>query len=570
MSIKIKKSPIIIWLVVWLLLSNLSGVVEAISGSGSTVTQDESMTTNAYHTEITVKEDQSYEVAEKIDVTFYSARHGIYRYIPNVGTAVSVGEDEKTERIPYRASVVLGKSDQPVSESTENGNKVYRFGDENRTVSGNQTYSFTYQVTPQFQAKEYNNAYYNVFPTQWQNAIPSGSSFSITFPKDFDQSKLKLYYGTFGETKNAKNILTLTWKENTLTGVLNRDLQFGEGITFFVPMKAGYFTQTHQIKGIEWLILIPVAAVFLILLILFLVFGKDETIISSIQYQPPEGLDSASVGYIIDGSVENKDLISLIIYWADKGYIGIKEQSSDNLVLVKKQDLPTNAPSYQHTLFNRIFENTEKRDLSTLKYKFEGTLEMAGKQLKNFFRNGTQDAIYTTSSKVARAVALVLCTLPLAYFMAVTSLLSYTSVFRIVLQVILWIALLAGVIIFCRAIDQWYTTSGKMRRAKAATALGICFISAALYTGSYIVRVLQGEVFQYIWVLAVVLILTACMVILTGFMKKRTARCIEWMGRLTGLRDFIETAELDRMNELANGNPEWFYHIIPYTYAFGL
>ena len=42
------------------------------------------------------------------------------------------------------------------------------------------------------------------------------------------------------------------------------------------------------------------------------------------------------------------------------------------------------------------------------------------------------------------------------------------------------------------------------------------------------------------------------------------------MGRIAGLRDFIETAELDRMNELAGDNPEWFYHIIPYAYVFGL
>ena len=42
------------------------------------------------------------------------------------------------------------------------------------------------------------------------------------------------------------------------------------------------------------------------------------------------------------------------------------------------------------------------------------------------------------------------------------------------------------------------------------------------------------------------------------------------MGRLLGLRDFIETAELDRMKVIAQDNPNLFYHILPYAYVFGL
>ena len=42
------------------------------------------------------------------------------------------------------------------------------------------------------------------------------------------------------------------------------------------------------------------------------------------------------------------------------------------------------------------------------------------------------------------------------------------------------------------------------------------------------------------------------------------------MGRSLGFRDFIRTAELDQLNELVEGDPEYFYHIIPYAYVFGL
>ena len=50
--------------------------------------------------------------------------------------------------------------------------------------------------------------------------------------------------------------------------------------------------------------------VLVITAVLFVLFGRDEKIIPSIQYQPPQGMDSAVVGYVVDGSVDDKDVIS--------------------------------------------------------------------------------------------------------------------------------------------------------------------------------------------------------------------------------------------------------------------
>ena len=88
----------------------------------------------------------------------------------------------------------------------------------------------------------------------------------------------------------------------------------------------------------------------------FFKFGKDEKIIPSIQYQPPEGLDSAAVGYIIDGSVENRDIVSLILYWADHGNLRIQEKKKGKVTLIHLKDLPKNTPKYQKLMFNNLFE----------------------------------------------------------------------------------------------------------------------------------------------------------------------------------------------------------------------
>ena len=73
-----------------------------------------------------------------------------------------------------------------------------------------------------------------------------------------------------------------------------------------------------------------------------------------------------------------------------------------------------------------------------------------------------------------------------------------------------------------------------------------------------------------LWVYVVVAATSLAVLGFTAFMKKRTDQCVQWMGYLAGLRDFIETAELDRMKVLAKDYPEMFYHILPYASVFGL
>ena len=73
--------------------------------------------------------------------------------------------------------------------------------------------------------------------------------------------------------------------------------------------------------------------------VLFVLFGRDEKIIPSIQYQPPQGMDSAVVGYVVDGSVDDKDVISLILYWADKGYLKMKEKGQKDMEFIKLKDI---------------------------------------------------------------------------------------------------------------------------------------------------------------------------------------------------------------------------------------
>lgn len=58
---------------------------------------------------------------------------------------------------------------------------------------------------------------------------------------------------------------------------------------------------------------------------LFYFFGRDPKIVQTVEFYPPEGITPAEAGYIIDGIVNKEDLVSMVIYFADKGYLSIEE-----------------------------------------------------------------------------------------------------------------------------------------------------------------------------------------------------------------------------------------------------
>ena len=54
------------------------------------------------------------------------------------------------------------------------------------------------------------------------------------------------------------------------------------------------------------------------------------------------------------------------------------------------------------------------------------------------------------------------------------------------------------------------------------------------------------------------------------YMPKRTKYGNEMLGKIRGFKRFLETAEKEQLEALVEKNPEYFYNILPYTYALGV
>lgn len=531
------------------------------------VTYDSNMQTTAYDVQIEVREDNSFFIQEQIDVDFLNERHGIYRYVPIRGCSQYKNQDGEIEKIPYYAEVTDIQTSAECNAYEENGSQVMQLGSADTYVYGPTSYQIAYEYTPVFQQENYSNIYLNIYPTQWQNEIPKGSCFEITFPKKVEQDTIQFYYGPYGSVKDANDILSWELQGNVLTGTLTETLPLGSGLTIFSNVGEDYFEFIYVLDSpMGSSILCSVFFLFVTILLFFL-FGRDEKIIPSIQYQPPKGMDSAAVGYVIDGAVEDRDVISLIIYWADQGYLSIYEDNG-KMQLKKCKDLPEDAPMYQKTMFQTFFKKKDEIYLNTLKYKFSDTMSAVKEGVKLCYSG--ENRLYTRKSAVARVVSYLVCGFPMIYFFLEKSMYCYTDGFQFCAEGLLAILLYVGVFVLCWGVDRWYGKSSAERQKYIVVGAMLSFACVLGFLGMYIVQVQQGGVFNFIPSAVVMTVATGIMIPLVVFMRKRTHQCVEWMGYLAGLRDFIETAELERMKVMAQESPQLFYHIIPYAYVFGL
>lgn len=367
-------------------------------------------TTQAFRVTMDVRNDNSFFMTEEIHVTFTEPRHGIYRYIPLSGTAYSQVDGQVVEQ-KYQMKVDQVRVEgYELNTYTENGNLVMQIGSPDYYVDGSQTYVISYRVRLFDDGiSEYDSLYYNVLPFGWGTSIDS-AEIRIQMPKEFDQDKAEFLVGGYGSVSDDR----IRWSVlgTSVQGTLQGPLQLGEGVTFRVVLPEGYFVGEMNNHWALALMLLLMVAVPLVSLLLFLLFGRDPRVVQTVEFYPPEGISPAEVGYIVDGMVDQKDLVSLVIYFAEKGYLTIQELEDKSFILRKQKDLPETAKTYEYTFFYGLFKEGDSVMLEDLKGEFYGSYQASGTQLRSHFGKKKETRVFTHSSLGARSLGTLLMLIP--------------------------------------------------------------------------------------------------------------------------------------------------------------
>lgn len=525
-----------------------------------------------YHVDINVNENNSFDITEYITAYFNVYKHGIYRKIPLVNDIVR-NDGSKSRN---HARITNMKVSEVFSKSFDGNYYVVKIGDPNYTLMGEKTYSINYNYSiGRDSLKGSDEFYFNIIGDEWDTSIEN-VSFKITMPKDFDSSKLGFSSGKRGVI--GSNSVSYDVNENVITGEFEGKLNAGEALTVRLGLDDGYFVYEINYEAIDYICyLLPLVFVF-ISFVLWKKYGKDEELVETVEFYPPEGFNSLETEFLYKGRSTNKGVVSLLIYLANKGYIRIEEyeenfifkQKSFKIIKLKDYDGDNvNEKLFLEGLFKK------KNKLSMLignalsnSVNDESLNEVCANDLYNSFYVTARRIISNTNTKsnkhkiyektsLSKIFIVFLLTILTFFFITVRPTLLYGG-FEIFLTCLLFpsfgfLAIIAFVI------------NGKGFLSKIIGVLwGIGFGGFAFYYNLFpLIRMDALYLLGYIVGLVCVVILN----IFLRIMPKRTKYGNEILGKVSGFKTFLETAEKSRLESLVMQNPTYFYDILPYTYV---
>ena len=516
-------------------------------------------TIDSYDIKMIVNENNTFDITEKITVNFTQYKHGINRKIPTRNTIKRL--DGTTSN--NRAKITNIEVSENYSTSTNNGYKILKIGSSNKTYIGKHTYtiSYTYDIGKD-PLKDADELYYNLIGTDSDTTI-SNVTFTIKMPKKFDYDGDKLGFSSGLKGSIDSSNVEYTVNKNTISGSYIGTLGIAEGLTVRLTLPEGYFVRVQE-KDDNYVILVSIISVACVIVsaLLWRLYGKDNKVVETVEFYPPEGLNSAELAYIYKGVAEDEGIISLLISLANKGYLRIEDFGKKNLIDDK---------DFRITKLKEYTGNNE-----TEKEFFDGLFKK-----KN---SVTNEDLYDSFYKTIRSIKSKL-----------ESKENKNKIFeKSSLSKIIWLALMCIVILLLITVKPIVNTSAgeDLPFLLAFPIIGFSVILlvgfrqtnlmikifgivwGALFGGIPLVveitPILVVEVPQYLTSYIIGLICIAIIIVFAKIMPKRTKYGSAMLGKIKGFKRFLEVAEKEELENLVSENPQYFYYILPYTYALGV
>ena len=537
-----------------------------------------------YDIDVIVNENNTLDITESIDAYFNTPKHGIIRNIPLKNKVVRLdGTMSNNRAIVDDISV-----NADYATSVSDGNKVIKIGDPNITLTGAKSYTINYSYhLGKDTGKDYDELYFNLIGDSWDTAI-GNVTFSIQMPKAFEAEMLGLSKGQSGSTDSTG--ISYQVNGTVITGNYDGIMNPGEALTIRIQLPEGYFVNTGLAVDFMTILAIVFPILFaLITVFLWAKFGKDDHVVETVEFYPPEEFNSAELGYIYKGNAETKDIISLLIYLANKGYLKISELEQHSLFSKSKSFKLTKIKEYdgdnenERIFLTGLFSVPKALNLSDIVSLFK-----AKGQPQNETPKGSRDEVmsedlvnsfYITTNKILQnlnkkenkytifektslgkglyfigmliAIYVLITVPPVAAYGDTSSLfigllfpgIGFTVLFAMVFGKTKLAVKIFGLV--------WGLGFGGM---PWATMVLPALLAAPLSLVAY----------------AIGLVCVFVIVMLFKAMPKRTAYGNELLGKIRGFRTFIETAEKPKLEKLVLQDPEYFYSILPYAYVLGV
>lgn len=351
-----------------------------------------------WNADITFSDNGTAKIRETYIVHFLKPTYPIYQQFD---PTISWQSPLATPKIIGGEYAYLLKNVKGENINFNSSAQSFYFNTEDAETGAERIYEVEYETYGNFLAannKPEHLQWHSPLSPNWREPIES-ATITLHFPEGRSGSKVEAIIKGNGKTRavDKSRIDFNTVVINTKDPILQReylDYKVYVPNSYFASNWSGWFSLLWKNN---WILLLPFF-IFGGIYWFWLRKGKDEEFSVTTQYRPPTELTPAESGILIDDKLHDRDLLALIPYWASHGHLKIKEIRESKFLglsedvdfeFQKLKELPLNAHTYEHTLFNGIFKKGDTILLSSLTAKFHKTMQQAREELETQIKKRT-------------------------------------------------------------------------------------------------------------------------------------------------------------------------------------
>jgi len=374
---------------------------------------------------MSVHEDGSAAVHERITLAFDGEWHGIHRFIPieypgargtnyTLFLRVNGVTDGSGGKLKYESSTANGFRDLKIF--------IPDAVDATRTVE----IDYTVRNGTRF-FEDHDEFYWNVTGNDWPVPIDHASAL-VSFPSAAAGSlRAQAFTGAYGA---AERDATTEVRSASASFETNNPLPMRGGMTIdiFIPKgifkEPGGFTRFMWFVGSNPVVFLPFWT-FAVMFTLWWYKGRDPDPGLSIapMYEPPAGMTPAEAGTLLEDKVHPRDITCTLVDLAVRGFVKIEEVDDKGLVfhhkdyvfhLLKPRDQWGRLVPHERVMLENVFAGGEVTRLSSLKNRFYRALPAIQEDIKSALKTKGMYLLDPDSANGYSIAAIVLIIAPFA------------------------------------------------------------------------------------------------------------------------------------------------------------
>lgn len=492
------------------------------------------------------------QIKEDYVFNFLTPHHGVYR------------------EIPYRYENVHAKIDnlvcsQEYSSYTEDGDLVLKIGSEDKQIIGEWPLEISYSYDMgEDQNIGYDEVYYNIVSdasVDYDNVY-----FTFVIPDKIDQSKINVTAGSYGSSERGRYAVDYENGNTVIRGYVEH-LRDDCSITVYAELPDNWYVGARQMWDLrdrfETINIVFSIALAALAAVMWIFYGRDNIPIISAKFNPPENFSPLLVGYLADESVDDKDITSMLYYWADKGYLRINEKRKNKFTFTKLKDIDEDAPEHEQYLFRNFFRGGETVGMSDLqRTNFFETMNITRVNVMKFFKG--ERKLYYTKSTLLSFLAIIMSFVPFVTLGCAAGLCEIVNDEIFAIIPLAMFAVLIPRLLFYVLFRKWY-----IRKSNFLGCVLCCLPSLFVFACCMgICADVRG--YAYIPGIFVSVFSSLVMVLFASIMRKRTMYGDKVLEGTLGYREFIDKVSLGELTTMIDEDPMYYYHNLSYAIVLGL